>query len=132
DARFGERLALFQRRNARDLLLTLAHQPRGAEEHGGALCGRGIAPQAKAALRGIERAVEIVRIRKRQCAERSPGRGIDDAMGTAMADGYLLPVDDHVELGVAGTSAHRLTHSAPRAARAARPRGHRDARRAKW
>ena len=100
DARLGERLALLERRDARDLFLSLPEQPRGARQHRRALLGGGIAPEAEAPLRGSERAVEIGRVRERQCAERGPGRGVHDRVHAPVADGNLFPVDDHVQLGV--------------------------------
>ena len=121
EARLGERLALLERRDARDLLLTLEQQARGTRQHGSALLRGGLAPQTEAALRGRERPVEIRRIRQRQLAERRPGRRIHHRVRATMADGDPLPVDDHVQLGIVTCSA-RLELLEPRAAR---PRGHR-------
>src|SRR5256885_12267522 len=47
--------------------------------------------------RGGERAVEIGRVRERQCAERGPGRGVHDRVHAPVADGNLFPIDDHVQ-----------------------------------
>ncbi len=66
------------------------------------LLRRRVAPALKAALRRIERAVEIGRIGQRQLAERFAGRGIEDRLGATATAAYGLAVDKHVEGGIAG------------------------------
>ena len=51
-ARLGQRLALLQRGNARDLFLALDQQASRAGQHRRALLRRRVAPDVKAALRG--------------------------------------------------------------------------------
>jgi hypothetical protein len=103
DLRLGEGLALFHRRDAREIVGTLHYQPRRAREHRRALLRGGIAPDPEAFLRRLQRAIEIGGIGQRQFAQCLAGRGIDHIEGAAVAGcGDTLAVDDHAEFGIIG------------------------------
>jgi hypothetical protein len=78
------------------LLLTFQHQARSARQHGRSLERRRIAPDPKAALRGIEGPVKIRGVGQRQLAEYLAIRGIHDCVRTARAYGNPLTVDNHM------------------------------------